>query len=511
MAIPAQSPAVESGNALPDAGAGAARTSADAPPPAPRAQAASPQAAKPAKANLPQAGDVFANRYRIEKFLGLGSLCNSYLCREVEAAGAGRPAGTGNREVVLKVMHARKAAEAGLAGSFQFLAQSVAQYQHRGIARIFDVGKHEGQPYYAMEWVSGVPLRMWLLERMNFENRVLPGLGLIQSLLGIFEAIHERGCYGCLKPENVYVTLNGPVVMDFGVVGFLSPQEFEFNSYARRYLPYMAPELKQDWSNLIPQSDYYSLGAILYEILLGRAPAPQLRLPSEMSDEFGIEVDEIILKAMAPKPMDRFATINAFRSAVDSLQAALLNARGGAEAPPSLPPEETASPHLEATSDAHTVHNPDETFASAEPDARTGTPVLERSNLMDGEGEERPWSPAEETADEEEAPRALSQHLPGAEAAAEAAHAQRRFAFMHAPRSVLADRVPEEGPAAPSDPDAETGGQTPPESDAASPESEAGGATGGGQPVPAWLWIAIALAGCSMVVLSAYFGLLLPK
>ena len=64
--------------------------------------------------------------------------------------------------------------------------------------------------------------------------------------------------------------------MDFGVVGFLSPQEFEFNSYARRYLPYMAPELRQDWSNLLPHSDFYSLGAMLYEILVGRVPAPQL-------------------------------------------------------------------------------------------------------------------------------------------------------------------------------------------------------------------------------------------
>src|SRR5690606_15724731 len=132
--------------------------------------------------------------------------------------------------------------------------------------------------------------------------------------------------YGCLKPENVFITLNGPVVMDFGVVGFLSPQEFEFNSYARRYLPYMAPEVRQDWGNLLPHSDYFSLGAILYEIMVGRAPAPQLRLPSELSRYFGIESDEIILKSMASKPLDRFGTVEAFKQAVMSLQASLLNA-----------------------------------------------------------------------------------------------------------------------------------------------------------------------------------------
>ena len=127
-------------------------------------------------------------------------MCNSYLCRDLSAK-----AGAAGQEVVLKVMHARKAAEAGLAESFLFLAESVAKYDHRGIARIYDSGSHDGAPYFAMEWVGGVPLRLWLMERLNFENRVLPGLGIIISLLDTFEAIHERGCYGCLKPENVFV------------------------------------------------------------------------------------------------------------------------------------------------------------------------------------------------------------------------------------------------------------------------------------------------------------------
>ena len=93
------------------------------------------QVAKAGKGALPQTGETFANRYRVEKYLGLGALCNSYLCRDL---------GAGNQEVVLKVMHARKAAEAGLAESFLFLAESVAKYDHKGIAKIYDSGRHEG-------------------------------------------------------------------------------------------------------------------------------------------------------------------------------------------------------------------------------------------------------------------------------------------------------------------------------------------------------------------------------
>lgn len=471
-------------------------------------------AAKTAKASLPQAGDTFANRYRVEKYLGLGALCNSYLCRDLTA---------GNQEVVLKVMHARKAAEAGLAESFLFLAESVAKYDYKGIAKIHESGRHEGAPYYTMEWVGGVPLRLWLMERLNFENRVLPGLGIISALLDTFEVIHERGCYGCVKPENVFITLNGPVIMDFGVVGFLSPQEFEFNSYARRYLPYMAPELRQDWSNLLPHSDYYSLGAILYEILVGRAPAPQLRLPSELSRIFDIEADEIILKSMASKPLDRFGTVEAFKNAVVSLQSTLLNAHPQ-DAVPSAPSSGSAmTPRvissLSVTSDAQIVHNPDEAFTASDLPRPVAHPAQPPGN--GGPPQANPWvrerAPDRETApaetgangadpgartvyspapDAEEGEKALSAFARLGDRIVEEAHAQRRFA--HAAPILPGGRVsPNSAPGAWDAPATEFVS-----AEAILAEEEPA------EPVPAWLWISIAIAGSCMVVLSAYFGLL---
>jgi len=493
--------------------------------PAPASQAPVIRPAAPRHA-LPQAGDVLAGRYRVEKLLGQGSLSNAYLCRDPQH---------GNREVVIKAMHARKAAEPGLAESFLFLADSVAKYDAKGVAKVFESGRmgQAGEvPYYAMEWVSGVPLRMWLMERLTFENRVLPGLGIVRSLLDTFEAIHERGCYGCLKPENVFVGLSGPVVMDFGVAGFLTPQEFEFNSYARRYLPYMAPELRQDWSNLVPHSDYYSLGAILYEILSGRPPTSPLRLPSELSDLFGIEADEIILKAMAPKPLDRFGTLEAFRSAVESLQAVLLGAG------PRQPGSE-GSRSMQVASSASMVHNPDETFESPSgtvpilDPAMAGHPAFPQgavpgpADSMDGNDwahepdardAESPAGGYSFAAEEAAAPEAGASSGGGVRSAftdpesrqGEAAHALRRF--THSPRGAF----PEGGLPAPG---AESGesqvlsgawddnapGQPVP---AVGPDGEP---VEEEEPVPAWLWISIALAGCSFVVLSAYLGLLLPR
>jgi serine/threonine protein kinase len=483
----------------------------------PVAAAAKAATARPgSKPSILQSGEVFAERYRVEKFLGQGSLCNAYLCRD----GA-----SGNREAVLKIMHPRKASEPGLEDSFLFLAGSVSKYDHKGIAKTLEWGQRSGVPFYTMEWVSGSPLRMWLLERLTFENRVLPGLGLLRSLLEVFEAVHERGCYGCLKPENVFVTLSGPVVMDFGVVGFLSPQEFEFNAYARRYLPYMAPELRQDWSNLIPHSDYYSLGAILYEILVGRAPAPQLRLPSEMSDIFGIEADEIILKAMAPNPLDRFGTLEAFRNAVESLQASLLNAR------PAAAPAEETMPRIEAPvdhvrpqidTDARTIHNPDMSFSTPV----AGVPVL--SPVSGPDAAQISWTAEPEAApsekNSEDDPYRQIGDTDGNKTLvlgreSEAAHAQRKFSRPIIPP--LPEFPAPDSPGAGAAAGVATAGITGPDALEA-PSSRAWESLTGkslpGQtaeevhePVPAWLWISLALAGCCMVVLSAYFGLLLPR
>ncbi len=258
-------------------------------------------------------GEVFAGRFRVEKHLGSGSLTTAFLARSGNAPGF----------ICLKVMHPRKATDPRLVQEWIALQQAVSRYQTLGIAQVFDAGIEGDMPWCAMEALSGPTLRMWMLERLQFESRIPPGLDMLQSLIGVFERIHEMGCYGVLKPENVFITPQGPVLTDFGVPGFLTAQEFEFNTYARRYLPYMAPELRQDFANLLPQSDYYSLGAVLYEILTGRPPGQPVKLPSTLSPLFGIEADEIVLKSLATRPGDRFGSNIGFNGALSALRDSL--------------------------------------------------------------------------------------------------------------------------------------------------------------------------------------------
>jgi hypothetical protein len=251
-----------------------------------------------------------------------------------------------------------------------------------------------------------------------------------------------------------------------------------------------------------------------------------LKLPSELSRAFGIEADEIILKAMAARPLDRFATVEAFRQAVVSLQASLLSRPqdSGPVLPAAALPQ--AHPSLEITSDPVSIHNPDEDFE--EPGTGTlrtpgtggmpaggGEPWL-REGVPDAEGprgggqvaspfpararDPSAASPAgsgrsagagtahPDAAEPAEEGRILSAFAQLGDKSLEEAHSKRRFAHGAGP---LAGADPRDRAAAEAA-DAESGEAAFPGDDAA--------------PVPAWLWILIALAGSCLVVLSAYFG-----
>ncbi len=330
--------------------------------------AAAPASLKP--------GELFVNRFRIVRHLGTGSLCATYLAADEDQG-----------EVVLKVLQPRKALSPAYTEDFLFLARSVAHYRHPGIARVLESGRGQGEVHYVMEKIDGPPLRAWLFERLTFANRVGPGLGLIRHLLAVFEVVHERGCYGALKPENVFMhPTRGPVILDFGVPGFLSPQEFEFNAHARRYLPYMAPELKRDWSNLLPQSDVYSLGALLYEILVGRPPALPLQfLPSEASARFGLAADEVVLKAMAENPFDRYDSLEAFDASLIGLTQAIFGPDSVVREPEAAPPPFADAPSVEmpeASNPADAAALYESSEQSAEPDDGTDTETWEREEVF---------------------------------------------------------------------------------------------------------------------------------
>jgi tetratricopeptide (TPR) repeat protein/tRNA A-37 threonylcarbamoyl transferase component Bud32 len=178
-----------------------------------------------------------------------------------------------NRVVALKMVLAGAHASSHQLGRFHAEAEAVAQLQHPNIVQIFEVGDHDGLPYFSLEFVEGGSLA----ERIGGKPRPPREAAETVELLAQAMAVaHQHGIvHRDLKPANVLVTRDAqPKITDFGLVKRVEGGSELTQSGTLMGSPsYMSPEQAHGRTHEIgPLSDLYSLGAILYELLTGRAP-----------------------------------------------------------------------------------------------------------------------------------------------------------------------------------------------------------------------------------------------
>jgi hypothetical protein len=156
---------------------------------------------------------------------------------------------------------------------FRSEAEAVARLQHPGIVQIFEVGEHDGRPFFALEYVHGGSLDQKL---RGVPQPAYEAARLVETLARTIHAAHQRGIvHRDLKPANVLLAADGtPKITDFGLAKQLDSEARRTQSGAILGTPsYMAPEQAEGRSREIsPATDVYALGAILYELLTGRPP-----------------------------------------------------------------------------------------------------------------------------------------------------------------------------------------------------------------------------------------------
>jgi serine/threonine protein kinase len=178
-----------------------------------------------------------------------------------------------NRLVALKMIVSGAHASEQEVARFRAEAGAVARLQHPNIVQIYEVGEHDGKPFFSLELVDGGSLA----ERLN--GTPLPGrqaAELIKTLARSAQAAHERGIvHRDLKPANVLLTADGtPKITDFGLAKRLdvSTGQTQSGTILGTY-SYMAPEQASGKNREVgPAADVWALGAILYECLTGRPP-----------------------------------------------------------------------------------------------------------------------------------------------------------------------------------------------------------------------------------------------
>ena len=271
--------------------------------------------------DLSRLAAALADRYQIEREVGVGGMATVYLAHDVRH----------DRKVALKVLKPELAAALG-AERFVQEIKTTASLQHPHILPLFDSGAADGFLFYVMPYIQGETLRQ-KLERET-QLGIDESVRITSDVADALDYAHRQGViHRDIKPENILLANGQPMVADFGIALAVSAASGGRKTESGLSLGtpnYMSPEQATAEKVIGPRSDVYSLGSVLYELLAGVPPhtgssvqqiimkivteevAPVTRLRKSVPPNVAAAVS----KALEKVPADRFVSAGAFAEAL---------------------------------------------------------------------------------------------------------------------------------------------------------------------------------------------------
>lgn len=262
-------------------------------------------------------------RYQLGETLGSGGMATVYRAFDT-AAGA---------DVAVKVLHPGQSTSLG-AARFLREVKITSSLRHANIIPVLESGMVDELPYYIMPCVTGQTLKE-LLKR----ERQLPMprvLSIARDVVGALEEAHAHAIvHRDVKPQNILLDGERALVADFGIARALEAAGGDTLSDSGALLgtpPYMSPEQAAGETVIDARSDIYSLACVVFEMLAGHPPftdtgtssvlAKHLHAPPPNArvarPSLPVAMDDVLSRALSKLPIDRYATVREFLTALES-------------------------------------------------------------------------------------------------------------------------------------------------------------------------------------------------
>jgi TolB-like protein/tRNA A-37 threonylcarbamoyl transferase component Bud32 len=268
---------------------------------------------------------ALGDRYDLDRQVGEGGMATVYRAKDLKH----------ERTVAIKVLREELSVSLG-ADRFLREIRVVANLQHPNILGLYDSGAAEGLLYYVMPFVEGESLR----DRLKKEQQ-LPLTDSLQITREAAEALqfaHEHGViHRDIKPENILMQGGHALVADFGIARAVTEaggDKLTQTGMAIGTPHYMSPEQALGSEHVDARSDVYSLGCVLYEVLIGQPPftgpnsmAIMARHSMEVVPSLQVvrasvpdEVEDAVMQALEKTPADRYQTMKEFAEALSEAE-----------------------------------------------------------------------------------------------------------------------------------------------------------------------------------------------
>ena len=267
-------------------------------------------------------GKKINGRYKIIGNIGSGGMANVFLAHDLIL----------DREVAIKVLRFDFQNDQSAIRRFQREALAATELVHPNIVTVYDVGEEDGMQFLVMEYVKGMDLKRYI--QTHYPVPYLQIVDIIQQILSAVALAHQhRIIHRDLKPQNVLINEDGVVkITDFGIAIALSETSITQTNSMLGSVHYLSPEQARG-SMATNQSDIYAIGIILYEILTGKVPfdgesavtialkhfqdeIPSIRIYDK---NFPQSLENVVLKATAKEPADRYKTADEMRADLDTV------------------------------------------------------------------------------------------------------------------------------------------------------------------------------------------------